>query len=485
MSNPIPPFAKPPPVSSSPKESSQSTKSSRESVRERSPRRIFSVVAVAVFMASLDAFIVNVALPSIQKGFAGTSISGASWVLNAYSIVFAALLVPAGKLGDVVGRRRIFMLGLTTFGIGSVLCATAPSLEALIAARGLQGVGAAAVTPTSLGLLIPFLAPEKRASTIGTWGAIGAVGAAAGPPLGGVLTQFNWHWIFIVNVPVVMVALIASVFVLPEIRDVRRPPLPDGVGAVILIAAVALVTLGLVQGFAWHWDWRVIASFVASALLVFGFVARSQHHHAPVLELSILRVRTFALASVSASLFFAAFSAMLISNIIFLSKVWHYSELRSGLALAPGPLMAALCAPIAGRLAKRIGPGIVGAIGGILFVSGSITWIAFLGLRPEYLAHFLPAMAIGGAGVGFALPSFTIAATSTLAPERLSTGIGAQTMFRQIGGTLGVAAFVAILGTPNPFTVLASFNHTRWFMIVTAASAAVTLAFIRGSSRAP
>jgi len=432
-----------------------------------------------VFVSNLDVFIVNIAVPSIHRSFARSSVADLSWVLNAYAIVFAALLVPAGKLGDVIGRRRVFTAGLVAFGAGSALCAASPSLGFLIAARLLQGVGAAAVTPTSLGLMLPSIPPDKRAAAIGGWAALGAAGAASGPPLGGLLSELSWHWIFIVNVPVAVIALVGAYRVLPEIRDPAKPPLPDLIGTAMLVGSVSLATLGLVQGPAWRWDVRVVGCLVAAGALAVAFVIRSARHRAPVLELAILRVPAFALASVSAALFFAAFSAMLLGNVLFLTGVWHYSVLHAGLALTPGPVAAAAVAPFAGKLAHRIGPGWVGAAGAALFGVGSISWVVLIGLDPTYWSRFFPAMLVGGAGVGLALPAFTIAATATLPPARLATGIGAQTMFRQIGATLGVAAFVAILGTPTADTVIGSYNDTRWFMIGAAAGAAVALALIR------
>src|SRR5215831_9842800 len=450
-----------------------------------SPGMVFGVLALAVFIATLDVFIVNIAVPAIQVSFRGSSVADVSWVLSSYAIVFAALLVPFGKLGDVVGRRRVFAAGLAAFGIGSALSAAAPSLGFLIAARALQGAGAAAVTPTSLGLLLPSIPPRIRAAAIGAWAALGAVGAASGPPLGGLLTEVSWHWIFIINVPLAAIALAASYRVLPEIRDPARPPLPDWLGTALLIAAVSSVTFGLVQGPAWHWDGRTIGCFAAAAVLAAAFVAWSRRHQAPILEISILRVPAFALASLSAALFFAAFSAMLLGNVLFLSGVWHYSVLHAGLALTPGPVAAAVFAPVAGRLSQRIGPGLVGGVGALLFGAGSALWIALIGLQPDYWARFFPAMLIGGSGVGLALPAFTIAATATLPPHKLATGMGAQTMFRQIGATLGVAAFVAVLGTPTLGTVIAAYNHTRWFMLASAAAAAVALALIRRRSLSP
>ncbi len=443
-----------------------------------SPGTVFAVLALAVFISTLDVFIVNIAVPAIRAGFGGSSVADVSWVLNAYAIVFAALLVPFGKLGDVVGRRRVFAAGLAAFGLGSALCAASPSLGFLIAARALQGAGAAAVTPTSLGLLLPSIPPRRRAAAIGAWAALGAVGAASGPPLGGLLTQVSWHWIFIVNVPLAAIALAGTYRVLPEIRDPARPPLPDWLGTILLIAAVGLATLGLVEGSAWHWDWRVIGCFAGAVAVAAAFVAWSRRHRAPVLELGILRVPAFALASLSAALFFAAFSAMLLGNVLFLTGVWQFSVLHAGLALTPGPVAAAAFAPFAGRLSQRIGPGFVGGLGALLFGSGSVLWIALIGLHPDYWTRFFPAMLIGGTGVGLALPAFTIAATATLPPPKLATGIGAQTMFRQIGATFGVAGFVAVLGTPAPGTVLGAYDNTRLFMIAAAAAAAAALALI-------
>ena len=457
-SNGLPPFTRPPGAGS--------------------PGRVFAVLALAVFISTLDMFIVNIAFPALQIAFAEPGVATVSWVLNAYAIVFAAMLVPAGKLGDVIGRRRVFTAGLIAFGVGSAVCAVAPTLGVLIAARALQGAGAAAVTPTSLGLLLPSVPPHRRAAAIGGWAALGAVGAACGPALGGLLTELSWQWIFIVNVPLVLIALVGGYRVLPEIRDPAKPPLPDAVGTMLLMAAVSAATLGLVQGSAWNWDERVIGCFAGALVLAGAFVARSRSHRTPVLELGILRMRAFALSSLSAALFYAAFSAMLLGNVLFLTGVWQYSVLQAGLALTPGPIAAALVAPFAGRLAQRVGPGPVGGAGAVLFGAGLIMAIAFLGPEPAYWTWFFPAMLVGGSGVGLALPTFTIAATATLPPPTLATGIGAQTMFRQIGAALGVAGFVAILGTPTPSTAIGAFNDTRWFMVAAAGAAAVAIALI-------
>jgi EmrB/QacA subfamily drug resistance transporter len=451
----------------------------RAAGKSLSPGKVFAIVAVAVFLALLDLFIVNIAFPAIQAGFDGASISDVSWVLNAYAIVYAALLVPAGKLGDIFGRRRVFVAGLVAFGIGSALCAVAPNLQFLIAARVLQAAGAAAVTPTSLGLLMPVLPPQKRPVAIGGWAAIGAVGAAVGPPLGGVLTDIDWKWIFLINVPIALVTAVIAWRRLDEVRDPAKPQLPDMVGTLLLIASVTLINLGLVKGPDWGWDGRAVGSMVGAVLLAVVFVVRSRRHSAPVLELSIMRVPAFALSCISATLFFAAFAVMLLSNVLYLTEVWHYSPIKAGVALTPGPLAVAACAPVAGRLIRRLGPGLIGGIGGVVFGFSALLWIWSLGLDPAYASGYLPGMVIGGVGIGLALPAFTVAATATLPPQRLATGIGAQTMFRQIGATFGVAGFVAILGTPARSEIVHAFNMGRVFMLICALAAAVALGLIR------
>ncbi len=410
--------------------------------------RAFSIVAVAVFMSILDLFIVNIVFPDLRRDFPATGLAGLSWVLNGYAIVFAALLVPFGKLGDVLGRRRVFRAGLLAFVLGSALAAAAPSVEFLVAARLLQAAGGAAITPTSLGLVLPLFPPERRATVIGAWAALGGVGAATGPVLGGLLVGLSWRWVFLVNIPI---GLVAFVFArrLREFRD-ERSRLPDGLGAALLAAAVTLLTLGIVQGGPeWGWDLRAWACVVLAGLLTVAFLARSARHPAPVLELEILRVPAFALASVSALAFFAGFAGMLLTGVLFLTEVWGFSALQAGFAVAPGPVAAACFAALAGRLGDRFGPAAVGAPGGLLVALGALWLTLRLDVEPSYAAVFLPGQLTIGAGVGLMLPAFTALAAATLPPSRLATGIGAQLTFRQVGTALGVAGWVALVRTSD------------------------------------
>jgi EmrB/QacA subfamily drug resistance transporter len=435
--------------------------------------RAFAVVGVAVFISILDLFIVNIAFSDIRRDFGAAPLSELSWVLNAYAITLAALLVPMGKLGDVLGRMRVFQAGLLTFVVGSGLCAVAPSVEFLVGARVLQGVGAAALTPTSLGLLLPRFPEGERATAIGAWAALGGVGAAMGPPLGGVLVEASWRWIFVINIPLGLVTLFLVGRHFEEIRD-RRAPLPDALGTALAVGTVGLLTLGLAQGPEWDWDGRVWTSFAAALVLGVAFVARSLRHHAPVLELELFRSPGYSLASLATFLFFAGFAAFLLGGVLYLTDVWHYSILEAGLGFAPGPATAAAFAAVSGRIADRVGPAAIGAPGGILFALGML-WFTGLDAEPNYLGQYLPGMLVGGAGVGLILPSFTASAVMTVPGHRLATGVAGETMFRQVGAALGIATFVALFGTPVGGEVFDSFDRTFAYIAICSLAAGVTL----------
>src|SRR5256886_11348827 len=255
-------------------------------VENRKVTAVVGVLSLAVFMYRLDLFIVNLAFPYISKDYPGTSLSSLSWVLNAYTIVFAAVLVPAGRWADRIGRRRLFSAGLVLFSFGSVLCGLAPGVAALIAARVIQAAGAGAMVPASLSLLLAAVPPAVRPKALGTWSALGALGAALGPVIGGALVQVDWRWVFWINVPVGVAAVVLAVRVVPESKDPNVSGRPDIIGAGLLAVSVGLVALALVKAPEWGWGSASFLGLLAAALASgWAMVYRARRDHSPVIEL--------------------------------------------------------------------------------------------------------------------------------------------------------------------------------------------------------
>jgi EmrB/QacA subfamily drug resistance transporter len=436
--------------------------------------RVSLIVCVGVFMASLDLFIVNIAFPAIAAHFGGASLSSLSWVLNGYAIVFAALLVPAGRWADAFGRKRAFLLGLALFVSASAGCAVAPSIGALVGARVLQAVGGALMLPTSLGLMLPEFGAHERHVAIGVWAATGGIAAAAGPPLGGLLVQADWRLVFLVNVPVGLAGIVAGARTLRERREANAVR-PDLLGALELIVAVGALVAAIVKGEDWGWTSPAILGSLALALaLVPAIWRRCTRHPAPVLEPAMLAVRSFRLAVGASVLFFAGFGAMLLTGVLFLTTVWHESALTAGLMLFPGPAMATAFSIPSARIGARFGFRLPGVLGALMFCTGSLWYITHTGHVPHYVSDFLPGMLIGGAGVGLVIPTLTGAGASSLAPERFATGAAVLTMGRQIGAALGVAVLVAVLGSTAG--TVADF-HSAWLItIVGGLTSGLTLA---------
>ncbi|HEX9525798.1 MAG TPA: DHA2 family efflux MFS transporter permease subunit, partial [Reyranella sp.] len=443
------------------------------------------IVSVAALVASLDLFIVNIAFPSIKHDFAGTSDATLSWVLSAYAIVMAALLVPAGRLADLLGRKRLFMGGLITFVGASALCAAAPGPAWLIAARILQAAGGAILMPTSLALLLAEFPIQQRALAVAVWSATGAVAAAAGPPVGGLLVQASWRWVFLVNLPIGMVTAVLAARVLSESRDPDRKGFPDLGGAALLVLASSALMLAIVQGQSWGWtSVRVLGLLVGAAVLTAAFIYRSLRHGAPVLELGLFRSRAFSAANVASTLFFAAFGAMLLSNVLFLTRAWHEDILTAGLQISPGPIMAAAFAVPGSILGSRYGQRAIASIGALLFASGGVWWLTHVGLEPHYATEVLPGMLLGGAGVGFVIPTLASAVAASLPPARFATGSAVYGMTRQFGAALGVAILIAVLGNPQR-QILGSFQSGWEVMAGLAFASAIAAAGIGRLRAAP
>jgi EmrB/QacA subfamily drug resistance transporter len=468
-----------PATTTSPATTTATTTSATEE-GEGHPKRwsILVVLSAVAFMAQLDLFIVNIALPAMSRSFSGAGLSSLSWVLNAYSIVFAALLVPAGRLADHFGRRRFLLSGLAIFTLASVLCAIAPTLDVVVIGRLIQAVGAAMIVPTSLGLLLPAFPKHQHGLVVGVWAGVAA--ASAGPPIGGLLVAVDWRWIFLVNLPIGIAAVIGGLRVLPEIRSDYHARLPEPFSSVAVLAGIALVTLATVQGQTWGWtDPRELGLAGAAVVAIAVSLWRTISDPAALIEASLFRSRPFATASIALFLVYIGFASWLLVTVLFLQDGWHYSALRAGLAISPGPVMAAVFAINSARVAARFGRRVPAVVGPLLMAAGGVFWLVHAPAHPDYLTGFLPGMLVAGAGSGLTQAPL-LAAASTLPADRATTGSAVLNMSRQVGSALGVALSVVLLGNAQPH-LLVEFHRT-WVLLILACVAASTATVIGGAT---
>lgn len=403
---------------------------------------VLIAVSLGLFMALLDATIVNIAVPAIMKDL-GASIASVSWVLNGYNLALAVLFLSVGRIADRFGQKRLFALGLGLFTLFSLAAGLAPSIEWLIVFRLGQAVGAAAMVPISLTILLGVFPREQHGLATGLWAALGAVAAALGPSLGGLLTEYGaWQWIFFVNVPVGVVALLATWRWVPEHRRAALARIDVG-GIALSAIALFAVTLALIQGNDWGWTGgRTIALFVTAAVGTVAFVFWEIRAREPMLDLRLFRIRSFAASNAAFLLIGVAMMGSVFLLVIFMVNVMGYSELKAGIAITPMPITGLVLAPLVGRLVDRIGPrlpAIVGALGfslGLLAMAqldagaglGDVAWRAV----------------ILGVGMGFSMPAFMSAGMGSIPDEHGGVASGAINTARQLGFVLGVAVLVAV-----------------------------------------
>ncbi|MEY2621334.1 MAG: Multidrug resistance protein stp [Pseudomonadota bacterium] len=389
------------------------------------------------------------AFDALRRSFEGTSSAELSWVLNAYTVVYAAMLIPSGGLADVYGRRRIFRLGLTVFLGASLACGAAPSVGWLIAARVVQAMGAALLTPASMSIVLAAFPVEKRAVAVSLWGAVGGLAAAVGPSLGSWVThQAGWPWAFYINLPVGVWALWRSASHVTEaVKPIERRRV-DGVGLLLLMAAVGAVVLAIVERGEKRWSDETVAAVAGLGLLagwVFVLWARSRSD--ALIDLALFQHRTYSFVNAATLVFGIAFAMMFLGFFFFMIGVWHYSLPQAGLAVTPGPLLVMPTAIATGRWASRLGHRRF-LVGGSLLYACSSLWLFMLpGDEPDYVRHWLPGLVMSGIAVGLVLPSLSAAAVSRLPLAHYAVGSAVNQATRQIGAALGVAITVALLGS--------------------------------------
>jgi EmrB/QacA subfamily drug resistance transporter len=425
--------------------------------------KVLALTSIGVTLVSLDISIVNVAFGAIAKDFPENRRT-LTWVFSAYNIAYAAGLLTAGRLADAFGRKRAFLTGLSIFMVGSLLCAFAPSALMLVAARAVQAIGGAVLTPSSLALVLPEFPVEKRSAAIGIWGAVGAVAAASGPTVGGFLVDtFTWHAVFLINIPLCIVAIAVGTRLLRESRDETAPRTVDYFGAILAVFGVGLLTLMIVQSDEWGWvTQRALFVLILALGFLVAFVMRCRVAAHPVLDLKLLKLPFVTAAAISGFGFTMGFFSLIFVNTQWLQTVWNYSPSRSGLAGIPGPVMAAIVAAPAGRLAQRIGHGKVVAAGAVILSSGNLFLSFWITETPKYLTHYLPIMVYTGIGVGLCISTISSSATAFLPQSRFAMGSALNNTARQVGAALGVALVSSILVSAAGRSRYISGFHTSW-----------------------
>jgi EmrB/QacA subfamily drug resistance transporter len=368
-------------------------------------------------------------------------------------------LVVLGRFADRIGRRRVYLGGVALFALASAACAVATSPGVLIGARAVQGAAAAAMIPAALALLLTAFPPQQWARVIAAWGAVSAVAAGVGPPLGGLLVEAgSWRWIFVINVPVGLITVWLGMRRLRESRAADTAP-PDVPGAALLAGATGAIALALVQGETWGWTSAATlgslgVAFVLGALLV----ARTRRTAAPVLEPALLRTRWVKAANAGTMAFGAALFAASLCVVLFATSVWGWTALETGIAAVPGALASAVAAPLGGRWATRSGPRAVAVTGSLLFAAALAWLVVAAGDEANLFGVWLPYQLVAGVGIGLGLPTLIGATASGLPAARFATGMALATTARQLGAVLGVALLVAVVGTPAPGDALAAYD---------------------------
>lgn len=433
--------------------------------RSASPNGILAIVCVGIVLANLDLFIVNVALPNIGRDFKEASLEDMSWILNGYAIAYAALLVFFGRLAERFRRNVSFLLGVALFTAASAGCSAANSVETLVLFRLVQAAGAALMTPTSLGLLLAAFPPERRSGAVRTWTAIGGLGAALGPLVGGMLVIFDWRWIFLVNVPIGLIALVIGWWKLPDVagHDVPRPHPWD---AVLVTGGIAALIFAIVKVNDWGWDSKGIGATVLAAFICLSwFVWRCRTSSNPFVDPSLFRIRQFTGASLVMAPYSAAFGAMLLSIALWQQSVWGWSALKTGLAIAPGPMMVPITSLLfGGRLIARFGAAAVVTAGICSFAAALVWWATMLGPEPSAVIVVVGMLATG-IGVGLTFPTLMGVSSGALPSSSFATGSGVINMIRQASLAFGVAIFVAVVGSPVSQEARVTVFHRGWWIV--------------------
>jgi EmrB/QacA subfamily drug resistance transporter len=410
---------------------------------------VLLTLSLGFFMTLLDLTIVNIAIPDMRRGL-HASLPEIGWVINAYIIVLAVLMITSGRLGDLRGRRNLFIAGVAVFTLASAASGIAQNAGELIAARAVQGLGAAMLLPQTMAIIIAIFPAHRRGAALGVWGGVAGLATIAGPTVGGVLvTWLGWRWIFFVNIPVGVITMLLAVVIIPEVRSGRRQPL-DLPGVLIASAALTAVTYGLIEGQSYHWG--TVWSFVSipliigvgvALLVIFVFIQARRQDRQPLLPFSLFRDRNYTLMSAANVAISIGFIAMALPLTIYLQSVLGFSPIKAGLTMAPASLVSGFTAPFAGRLADRGGKYLLMS-GFLLFAAGLAVIVEVAGPASHWY-DLLPGYLVIGLGIGCTMSPMQTIATRNVDPRMAGAASGVLNTVRQTGSALGSAIVLAVL----------------------------------------
>jgi EmrB/QacA subfamily drug resistance transporter len=447
-----------------------------------------ALLSVVQFMVVLDIAIVNVALPSIQVDL-GFSEENLQWVISAYALVFGGFLLLGGRAADLLGRRRMFLAGLGVFVVGSLLAGLAWSEVSLIGARGLQGLGAAIISPAALSILTTtFSEGRERNIALGVWGAVGGFGAAAGVLLGGVFTDaLSWEWIFFVNIPVGLVAITLAPKLLGESRDARAKGF-DALGAVLVTAGLSTAVFAITQANDYGWtSGKTIGAFAAAVALLAGFLVREQRASDPLMSFSIFRIKTVSGANVAGFILGTALFSMFLMLTLYMQQVLGYSAMKTGVAYLAVAGSSILWAAVASQLVTRIGVKPV-LVAGMSLLTVGLLYFTQVSVGGSYLGDLLPGFLLVGIGMAFSFVPISIAALAGVESKDAGLASGLINTSQQIGGALGIAVLSSVAvaqthgatraGDALPVALTDGFHAAFWVGVAVAAVGVLASIFL-------
>jgi EmrB/QacA subfamily drug resistance transporter len=409
--------------------------------------RVFAIACIAIFMVSLDTTILYAGFSNILHSFPGSTAADLSWAMNAYSIVYAAMLIPAGGIADKYGRKKVFILGVLLFVSASFACGASPSVGWLIVARIIQSIGACLLSPAALAIVLEAFPREKRMIVMGAWGAVGALAAALGPGIGSLIIDVGgWQWAFFINIPIGLFCIWQSLTILRESVQPRDKLRLDWVGILQLMTGVGAIAFGIVELNSPHWSALELAIIVATGLaLLLSYIPWAKSNPEPLFELSLFRSNTFLFANIAGFVFAIAFAIMFFSFFFWMKNIWHFSQSMAGTAIMPGPLTVVPTAILSGKLASKIGHRPLLITGTITYALSSLWFMLMPDASPDYLTEWLPGLFLSGLSVGLVIPSLSAASVFGLPTKDYAVGSAINHAVRQVGTVIGVSLTVLLL----------------------------------------